>query len=271
MRAIDNSPTSHTRDCDSSRDDNPELTLVSRLTSWDLVVLGQVAESSNYTFLCKLTPPVMAGLQEGSRLDHGDELLAIFKPVGGERPLWDFPPGLFRREIAAYRMSQLLGWDLVPVTLERSHDQLGTGSLQLFIQADFSLTYFELFEQNQYRDQLVRLAIFDILVNNSDRKAGHVLIDSREKIWAIDNGLSFHEEPKLRTVIWDFQGEPIEKSLIAQIESALSRPDRLNEQLEGLITERELKALSTRARALVDTPFLPYIPQGTRPFPWPLI
>ncbi len=134
---------------------------------------------------------------------------AVYKPASGERPLWDFPDGLYRREVAAYELSEALGWQLVPMTIERDEAPMGTGSLQWFVDADFEQHYFTLIEDERWWPQLERICAFDILANNTDRKSGHCLVDTDGHIWAIDNGLSFHAEFKLRTVIWEFGGEPI--------------------------------------------------------------
>ena len=127
----------------------------------------------------------------------------------GERPLWDFPTGLFKREVAAYELSEALGWGLVPRTVLRAEGPLGEGSLQEFVDADFEQHYFTLYEDEQYHDQLRAICAFDLLANNTDRKSGHCLLGRDGRIYAIDNGLSFHHEFKLRTVIWEFGGEPV--------------------------------------------------------------
>ena len=148
-----------------------------------------------------------------------DEWMGLFddadtaRPVAGERPLWDFPEGLYRREVAAYELSVALGWDCIPATVERD-DVLGVGSLQRFVEADFSRHYFVLRDEERHDDQLLRMGVFDLLANNTDRKGGHVLVDADDHIWGIDNGLCFSTEARLRTVIWDFAGEPIPDDLM---------------------------------------------------------
>ena len=146
-----------------------------------------------------------------------DDGLAIYKPGRGERPLWDFPPGLYRREVAAFVLSEALGLHVVPPTVLRPDAPLGEGSLQWFVNADFSEHYFSLYaERPELHDQLRAIAVFDTIANNTDRKSGHCLLeigDGSDRVWAIDNGLCFSTEDKLRTVIWEFAGEPLPDEL----------------------------------------------------------
>lgn len=217
-------------------------------------VEGRMPWSSNGTFL------VTVSGAEAS-------LAAIYKPGRGERPLWDFPGGLFRREVAAYELSRYLGWDLVPETVLRHDGPLGSGSLQRFVDADFSEHYFTLLEDPLHRDQLRRIGTLDLLLNNADRKSGHCLL-GEGRIWAIDNGLSFHEEPKLRTVIWDFAGEEVPKELLPPVrELAESVP----EVVARLLGPDEVEALRRRARGLSARPVFPAPHPDRRPYPWPLV
>lgn len=194
-------------------------------------------------------------------------LKAVYKPRQGERPLWDFPEGLYRREVAAYELSRALGWDLIPGTVERD-DVLGVGSLQRFVEADFSRHYFVLRDERRHDDQLRRMAVFDVLVNNTDRKAGHVLVDPDDHIWGIDNALCFSTDARLRTVIWDFADEAIPDDLmdavVALIETGL--PDAVAEHLR----DEEADRLLHRARVLRSARQLPHDPTG-RQIPWPLL
>ncbi|MEN9286653.1 MAG: hypothetical protein RIS39_645, partial [Actinomycetota bacterium] len=161
--------------------------------------------SSNATFLVRVTK-------------DDQSLRAIYKPLKGERPLWDFDPGLHRREVAAYRLATAMGFDFVPLTLLRD-GPLGEGSVQRLVDADFEQHYFTLYEQRpDLHDRLREIAVFDILANNTDRKSGHVLIDSDNKVWGIDHGLCFAADFKLRTVIWEFGGEEIPEPLIRAVE-----------------------------------------------------
>jgi uncharacterized repeat protein (TIGR03843 family) len=229
--------------------------LVRVLTTGDLDVRGRMPWSSNGTFL------VHACGMEG-------EVLGVYKPERGERPLWDFPPGLWRREIAAYRLAMALGWELVPPTVARPDAPLGPGSVQLFVPFDPDAHYFSLFEDEATHEILRRLAVFDILANSTDRKGGHVLRGDDGRIWAIDNGLAFHEDFKLRTVIWEFGGEVMGADLVEPVEALLEGglPDDLSCWLD--MTEQE--ALRRRARAVVIERRFPIDGTGRR-YPWPLV
>ena len=158
-------------------------------------VKGRLPWSSNGTFL------VEVGIDE-------DVVSGVYKPGAGERALWDYPSGLFRRERAVYVVSEALGWGLVPETVLRE-GPLGPGSLQRFVAADFQEHYFTLLERPEHHDTLRAICLFDLLINNGDRKSGHCLLGTDGRVWAIDHGLCLHDEPKLRTVIWDFVGQPL--------------------------------------------------------------
>lgn len=240
------------------------MNLIELLTRGEIEVKGRLPYSSNYSFLCKVAEPE-------SQSDSQEELLAVYKPGSGERPLWDFPEGLYMREVAAYQLSNALGWDLVPETVLRSDGPFGEGSLQRFVDADFSFHYFILLEQPSFHDALRKVAVFDILANNTDRKGGHLLLDSDERIWAIDNGLSFHRISKLRTVVWDFAGEPISEELNREIERVAKSDPNIIGPLEPYLSGLEIEALASRAQHLIDTGILPEIGEDERPFPWPLI
>jgi uncharacterized repeat protein (TIGR03843 family) len=193
----------------------------------------------------------------------------IYKPGKGERPLWDFPRGLYRREVAAYELSVLLGWDVIPPTVVRLAEY-GVGSLQFFVETNFSEHYFTFLEREHHHPALKRLAAFDIIANNTDRKGGHVLADRDGHLWGIDNGLCFNEEPKLRTVIWDFAGESIPHSLLKDITRLLDRsPDELG-QLNELLSADEIGAMYVRAQRLVNRGELP-APRSDYAYPWPLV
>ncbi|MEY3165252.1 MAG: hypothetical protein RLZZ270_991, partial [Actinomycetota bacterium] len=165
-----------------------ELTDVDLLLRGELTVLGRMPHSSNATLLCTVT--------------HEDRSeRAIYKPLKGERPLWDFDPGLHRREVAAYRLSVAMGFDIVPPTILRD-GPFGEGSVQLFIDHDPNLHYFTLLESRpELHDPLRAMCAFDIVANNTDRKAGHVIVDEHDHVWGIDHGVCFSAEFKLRTVI----------------------------------------------------------------------
>ena len=223
------------------------------LAEGDITVKGRLPWSSNGTFLVEVC------------LD-GETSQAVYKPLAGERPLWDYPPGLFRREIAAYEVSEALGWGLVPETVERE-GPFGIGSVQRFVDADFDEHYFTLLERPEHHDALKAVCTFDLLVNNGDRKAGHCLLGDAGRIWAIDHGLCLHAHPKLRTVIWDFERQPIPVDLMEDVARLALDPPRA---LAGLVTAEEVDALVARAAALVKKPVFPAA-RSARSFPWPLV
>ncbi|MFP3906924.1 MAG: SCO1664 family protein [Acidimicrobiales bacterium] len=225
------------------------------LTEGDIEVVGRMPWSSNATMLVTVT-------------DGEHEARAVYKPGRGERPLHDFPSGIFVREIAAYELSRWLGWDLVPATVLRRDAPLGPGSLQRFVEADFEAHYFTLYEDEDHHDQLRRMCLFDLLCNNTDRKGGHCLLDASGHIWAIDNGLSFHHQFKLRTVIWDFAGEAIPGDLLTDV--ARLHEDGPPPALLPLLDALELDALMARARAILAEPCFPVDTSGYR-YPWPPI
>ncbi|MYB21674.1 MAG: SCO1664 family protein [Chloroflexi bacterium] len=198
---------------------------------------------------------------------------AVYKPGKGENPLWDFPPNLYRREVAAYRLSAALGWELIPPTVEREQGmEYGIGSLQAYIPTDYSCTFFELREE--HADVMRRFALFDWLSNNADRKGGHVLKGEGDQLWGIDNGLSFHEEEKLRTVIWDYAGEPIDARLLEDVEGLIPRLESggdAADALSGLLSEGEIEVLRLRAALVLEQGRLPEPPTSRRSYPWPLV
>lgn len=221
----------------------------------EVELLGRMPWSSNATFL------VEASLEQTA-------VRAIYKPHAGERPLWDFPDGLYRREIAAHVLSDHLGWDIVPLTIERDDLVHGVGSLQRFIDADFEQHYFTMLEDESLHPQFIRMATFDFVCNNTDRKGGHCLLDADGHVWGIDNGLSFHAEFKLRTVIWDFGGEPIPEALLEDLQRLVD--DGLPDGLSRLLGAFERDAVLVRARALLRSGVLPVDDTGHR-HPWPLV
>jgi uncharacterized repeat protein (TIGR03843 family) len=200
--------------------------------------------------------------------DSDTPMVAIYKPGRAERPLWDFPDGLYRREVAAYRLSEDLGWHFVPPTVERSEGPLGPGSLQQFIDADFEQHYFTLLEDDRHHPVLKRMAAFDYLANNADRKGGHCLLDAEGRVWGIDHGLCFHTQPKLRTVIWDFAGERLSDEDLDDVER-FGR-DGIPDDLACLLHPEECRALESRVRRLTSQGRLPE-PRSGHPYPWPLV
>jgi hypothetical protein len=223
------------------------------LAEGELEVLGRIPWASNATLLARVRHRELEGL-------------AVYKPVRGERPLWDFPSGtLYRREVAAYLVSERLGWRLVPPTLVRD-GPLGVGSLQLYVDADAEVTAFELLAAGNAA--LARIAAFDVVTNNADRKAGHCLLAEDEHVWAIDHGLCFHVEPKLRTVLWDLAGHRLAAADVADLEALAA--EAAGGGLDGLLDADEVAALGERALALARVGTLP-APGSGRAYPWPLV
>jgi uncharacterized repeat protein (TIGR03843 family) len=231
-----------------------DATVATVIENGEVEVLGRMPWSSNATYLCE----VRCG---------GDVVRAIYKPRRGERPLWDFPSGLDHREVAAFELSEALGWDLVPLTVLRE-GPMGTGSLQRFVDADFEQHYFTLYEDESNHDQLRAMCAFDLVGNNTDRKSGHCLLGLDGRIRGIDHGLMFHHEFKLRTVIWEFGGEPVPAALLEAVDrlAASELPDRL----AALLDPFERDAVRARARALVRAGCFPIDETGRR-YPWPLV
>jgi uncharacterized repeat protein (TIGR03843 family) len=231
--------------------------LTDALTRAELEVVGRMYYSSNATFLVQ------------AEVD-GFELAAVYKPRGGERPLWDFPEGtLCAREVAAYEVSRALGWDLVPITVLRD-GPLGVGAVQRFVEHDPDEHYFTLLEDHE--DRFREFAAFDVLVNNTDRKGGHCLHDQvNDVVVGIDHGLTFHEAWKLRTVIWDFAGESVAPERADDVCRVVAELDDgpLRATLAPLLDRGEIEAVQYRARVLLERG-LP-IPTDRRSMPWPLV
>ena len=226
---------------------------------------GLLPWSSNYAFLVRVC--------EGSI-----EVGAVYKPQRGERPLWDFPQGtLCRREQAAFVVSQALGWSIVPPTVLREA-QHGLGTIQFYIDHDPARHYFTIEGEATFRPQLQRIVLFDILINNADRKAGHVLVqesdeaDGAPHLWGIDHGIGFHVDPKLRTVIWEFGGTDVPDELKGDLTGLRVRLDDATDEttraLARLLSAPEVEALRLRLNRLIDRPRFPQ-PGAGRHYPWP--
>jgi len=224
------------------------------LTEGEVSLVGRMPWSSNATYLVELC-------------HDGEEAQAVYKPVRGERPLWDFPSGLHKREIAAYVLSEALGWGIVPPTVLREDAPLGEGSLQLFVPSDFEQHYFTLHDREETHHALMTIAVFDLIVNNTDRKSGHCLLGLDGHIYAIDNGLCFAAEPKLRTVIWEFGGEPIPDELLDDVARIAAE---VPPGLRALLDPDEVAAVKKRAKAIVARPVFPVDSSGRR-YPWPMV
>ena len=225
------------------------------LTSGEVEVRGRMPFSSNATFLVSVAA-------------DDTTMLAVYKPVRGERPLWDFPPGLHKREIAAYELSEALGWGLVPLTVLRAEAPLGEGSLQLFVPADFSEHYFTLYEDEGHHDALRRICVLDLLANNTDRKSGHCLLGEDGRVWAIDHGLSFTADFKLRTVIWEFGGERVPQHILDDVARLVDTG--LPDSMSALLDTDERGAVLERADRVLKTRHFPIDGSGRR-YPWPLV
>jgi hypothetical protein len=218
-------------------------------------LLGLLPNASNSTFLAEVA-------------DATGAALAVYKPRDGEAPLWDFPDGtLCRREVAAYLLARALGWPAVPPTLLRE-GPLGPGSVQLFVDADPAEHFFTLRESSL--EAFLPVAAFDVVVNNADRKSGHCLRDPDGTIWMVDHGVCFSTEPKLRTVIWDFAGDPVPPGLLADVARVAQelRSGGLGRELGELLGPAELEATARRAERLVAAGRYP-VPGLDRAYPWP--
>ena len=249
----------------------------------ELVVLGRLAGSSNATLLSTVTS------------QDGLELKCVYKPVHGERPLWDFAEGsLAGREVAAYQLSDILGWEVIPVTVWRDVGPYGEGSVQLWVEEtddDGVVSLVATSDQpegwlhvlsgeneagesvsvvHQQRADLQQIAVLDALMNNADRKAGHVLIGDGDRLWGIDHGLTFHDEPKLRTVLWGWAGERIPTALLRDIEGLKENWTDVERILEEYLAGYELIALLERIEDLLETSRFPAPSQGWPAIPWPL-
>jgi uncharacterized repeat protein (TIGR03843 family) len=223
----------------------------------ELEVVGRMRYSSNATFLVE------------AKVD-GVELAAIYKPRRGERPLWDFPQGtLCQREVAAYELSDALGWDIVPLTILRD-GPLGVGAVQRFVDHDPDEHFFTL--RDEHEDRFREFAVYDVLVNNTDRKGGHCLHDLvNDLIVGIDHGLTFHEDWKLRTVIWDFAGERLPGAAVDDVCRVVADLESgpLGERMAALLDADEIDAVLRRAQALLHRG-LP-LPDDWHSTPWPLV
>jgi uncharacterized repeat protein (TIGR03843 family) len=230
------------------------------LSHGELDVVGRLRYSSNGAFLVQAHA-------------DGAEVAAVYKPRRGERPLWDFPDGtLFRREVAAYEVSRALGWGVVPVTVFRGNAPLGPGALQRFVDHDPEEHYFTLLEDHE--DRFRQFAVFDVLVNNADRKGGHCLHDlANDLIVGIDHGLTFHAAWKLRTVIWDFAGEPVPPALADDVcrVSADAIDGPLGVRLAEMLSAAELSAFAVRAADVIRAGRFPEPDPGYHAVPWPLV
>ncbi len=233
--------------------------IIDLFESGEYEIEGRMPHSSNATLLVTVTD----GEGEQRREQKG-----IYKPGRGERPLWDFPPDLFKREVATYRVADRLGWQVIPPTA-LVDGPLGMGSVQAFVDADFQQHYFTMFEDGVGLDDLRQICTLDLITNNTDRKSGHCLLGPDGHVYGIDHGLSFHAQWKLRTVMWDFVDEAIPDSILQCVERFVavgSYPE-----LDGLLDDFELDAMLTRAKAVLDEGIFPEDETGGHRYPWPLV
>jgi len=218
----------------------------------DLEIKGQFTLGSNYTFLVEVK--------------YEDQTYpAVYKPTRGEQPLWDFEENtLALREVAAFIVSEALGFHIVPFTMLRDDGPYGSGSLQQFIEHDPNYHYFTFSPEEKLL--LKPIVLFDLLVNNADRKGGHVFFEQdSHKLFAIDHGICFHEDDKLRTVLWDFGGQGIPDELL----SRLSLNSSLLADLEPYLSPNEIAALQSRAEKIIKRGIFPHQPRDRRAMPWP--
>lgn len=233
--------------------------ILSALQKGELELQGQFVHGSNYTFMGKIS--------------HQEEhWTVVYKPTRGEQPLWDFPAAtLARREVVAYLVSEALGWELVPPTVYRRKGPLGPGSVQVFIEHDPEYHYFNF--RQEHRDRLQPVVLFDLVINNADRKGGHIIIDGDDHLWLIDHGVCFHVEDKLRTVVWDFAGQPVpepfQHSLYTLIQRLEDAQDNLRGLLENLLSPPEVNGISLRTHRLLESGCFPHPAPNRRPYPWP--
>jgi hypothetical protein len=230
------------------------------LSEGEMEVEGLIPWSSNATLLASVS-------------DGEFSTWVVYKPQRGERPLWDFPYGtLGMREVACYLLCEALGWEFVPPTVLRQGPH-GLGSVQLFIDAQEDAHFFTIQGDPTYAEALQHVVAFDAIANNADRKSGHCLLDHQGRLWAIDNALTFHTEPKLRTVIWDYATQPLPARALADLQSlqdALVGGSSLDRALGQLLSKPEIAALHRRLRQLIRAGRFPE-PGSGHAVPWPLV
>jgi len=237
--------------------------LQTALQCGDVELKGKFTFGSNYTFLVAVH-------------HDGAEYRAVYKPTKGEQPLWDFEENtLALREVAAYVVSERLGFHFVPFTTLREDGPHGAGSLQQFIEYDPEYHYFNFTDDD--KQLLEPVVLFDLLCNNADRKGSHVFFENgTHKLFAIDHGICFHEDDKLRTVLWDFAGQKIPEDLLSRLSLILrhgfasqDHGRSLLTDLERYLSPREITALCTRAESILKKGVFPRQPRDRRALPWP--
>ena len=230
----------------------------------DLLLLGdfsmqaQFVAGSNYTFF-------------GVVSNGTTQAKVVYKPIKGEQPLWDFPvQTLAKREVAAFQLSEYLDWALIPPTVFRKKGlSFGPGSIQLYIEHDPAYHYFTFSDHD--RSRLEKVALFDLISNNADRKASHVMFGEDGHLWCIDHGLCFNSEDKLRTVIWEFAGKVIDPSLAQKLRWLIGNSSSARKLLKGYLTGVEMDALMNRTAYLLECGVYPQPGNDRRMFPFPPI
>jgi len=222
------------------------------LSIGDIKVIGRLIDASNATLM-------------GEIVTLNSSIKVIYKPIAGEKPLWDFQDGnLAFREYCAFLVSELADFNIVPATILRD-GPFGLGMVQQWIEIDKTVDVVE-FGQSE-DSQLRKLALFDSIINNTDRKYGHLLIDSHEKLFGCDHGVSFHSQNKLRTVIWQFAGEKFTTEEMALLER--TREVDFNGVFENYLTDIEISAFSDRINTLIASGTFPLPSDEWPAIPWP--
>lgn len=271
----DGSSTAQTEEVEEIEEARPPLTPEERAASkaWRLALSAEeltaimqrgtfgalklVPWGSNYTFITSLCDEL-----------NGAEYAVIYKPRRGEVPLWDFPNGtLYKREYAAYLVSEALGWHFIPPVTIRDGPH-GTGTVQVFIDANENIQYYQFRDEHEH--ELKRIALFDLMTNNADRKAGHCLLGMDGYIWGIDHGLCFNSVPKLRTIIWDYSGQAVPEDIcqdLMEFATDAARTAKLREQLEEQLERREVDLFFRRLEQIIEQPIFPGL-SSRRQVPW---
>jgi uncharacterized repeat protein (TIGR03843 family) len=229
--------------------------IASQMADSELVIEGRLVDASNATLYGRLIS------------SSHEEMPVVYKPIAGEKPLWDFPDGtLAGREVAAYQISSAIGFDIVPETIMRD-GPFGPGAVQRWIEIDQTVDFVALAQQK--RDDIRKMALFDVVINNTDRKFGHILFSKTGEIYGCDHGVTFHDEFKLRTVLWQFAGEALsseEFDLLSRIAPWLRSDDSTS--FRSYLTKKEIKALEKRVTELISNGFP--LPSTEWPaVPWP--
>ncbi len=241
--------------------------ILRRLQEWPITGIGLHPGGSNYVFVVRLEPEAR---REGEE-PRDDQLLGIYKPASGERPLRDFPYGtLHLRERAAWLLSRELGWPLVPPTVVRDGPH-GEGSVQLFIDSDPRANFFTM--RDKELDRFAPIAMFDVLIQNADRKGGSCLSGTDGRLWAIDHGLTFNPLARQRTVMLEFCGRDYPEEELASLSilcDGLRTADGAYGHLVELLNPREIETLTERAERMMSEGAFPFLDPNVN-VPWPFI